>query len=184
MDLDAAVKTVCPGWNAPGGNFSTTTTAITHHSGIQGARVGSVRHLLLAAPRLRHGRNPVPASNAYADDADAARASPVERSAAGDFPRPVFAGTAVASFSSTLRRARPGCGSRSDHHRYFGREARLKGVYVVIDGNPSPLAAHFTFGPKADPRSLKMRGACRPVHRHACPSPRRRTASCSLPPSS
>jgi sulfur-oxidizing protein SoxY len=33
----------------------------------------------------------------------------------------------------------------------------IKGVYVVIDDNPSPLAAHFTFGPKADPRSLKLR---------------------------
>jgi sulfur-oxidizing protein SoxY len=33
----------------------------------------------------------------------------------------------------------------------------IKGVYLVIDGNPSPLAAHFTFGPKADPRTLKMR---------------------------
>lgn len=33
----------------------------------------------------------------------------------------------------------------------------IKGVYVVIDNNPSPLAAHFTFGPKADPRTLKMR---------------------------
>jgi len=33
----------------------------------------------------------------------------------------------------------------------------IKGVYVVIDNNPSPLAAHFIFGPKADPHSLKMR---------------------------
>ena len=33
----------------------------------------------------------------------------------------------------------------------------IKSVYVVIDDNPSPLAAHFTFGPKSDPRSLKMR---------------------------
>jgi sulfur-oxidizing protein SoxY len=33
----------------------------------------------------------------------------------------------------------------------------VKGVYLVIDGNPSPLAAHFTFGPKADPRNLKLR---------------------------
>jgi sulfur-oxidizing protein SoxY len=33
----------------------------------------------------------------------------------------------------------------------------IKSVYVVIDGNPSPLAAHFTFGPKADPHTLKMR---------------------------
>ena len=33
----------------------------------------------------------------------------------------------------------------------------IKGVYLVIDGNPSPLAAHFVFGPKADPHSLKLR---------------------------
>ncbi len=33
----------------------------------------------------------------------------------------------------------------------------IKGVYLVIDGNPSPLAAHFTFGPKADPHNLKLR---------------------------
>jgi sulfur-oxidizing protein SoxY len=33
----------------------------------------------------------------------------------------------------------------------------IKGVYVIIDNNPSPLAAHFAFGPKADPHSLKMR---------------------------
>jgi sulfur-oxidizing protein SoxY len=33
----------------------------------------------------------------------------------------------------------------------------IKSVYLVIDGNPSPLAAHFTFGPKADPHALKMR---------------------------
>jgi sulfur-oxidizing protein SoxY len=33
----------------------------------------------------------------------------------------------------------------------------IKGVYVVIDDNPSPLAAHFTFGPKADPHTLKLR---------------------------
>jgi sulfur-oxidizing protein SoxY len=33
----------------------------------------------------------------------------------------------------------------------------IKGVYLVIDGNPSPLAAHLTFGPKADPHALKLR---------------------------
>jgi len=33
----------------------------------------------------------------------------------------------------------------------------IKSVYVVIDNNPSPLAGHFTFGPKADPHSLKLR---------------------------
>ena len=33
----------------------------------------------------------------------------------------------------------------------------IKGVYLVIDNNPSPLAGHFTFGPAADPSSLKLR---------------------------
>ena len=36
-----------------------------------------------------------------------------------------------------------------------GRE--IKGVYLVIDNNPSPLAGHITFGPAADPSSLKLR---------------------------
>jgi sulfur-oxidizing protein SoxY len=34
---------------------------------------------------------------------------------------------------------------------------RIKGVYLVIDNNPSPLAGHFTFGPAADPSSLNVR---------------------------
>jgi sulfur-oxidizing protein SoxY len=33
----------------------------------------------------------------------------------------------------------------------------IKGVYLVIDDNPSPLAAHVTFGPAADPHLLKLR---------------------------
>ena len=33
----------------------------------------------------------------------------------------------------------------------------IKGVYLVIDDNPAPLAGHFVFGPKADPRVLKLR---------------------------
>jgi sulfur-oxidizing protein SoxY len=34
---------------------------------------------------------------------------------------------------------------------------KVKELYLVIDDNPSPVAAHFTFGPAADPRSLKLR---------------------------
>ena len=33
----------------------------------------------------------------------------------------------------------------------------IKGVYLVIDNNPSPLAGHITFGPKADPETVKLR---------------------------
>ncbi len=34
---------------------------------------------------------------------------------------------------------------------------RVRAVWVVVDGNPSPLAGTFKFGPAADPRSLKTR---------------------------
>ncbi len=33
----------------------------------------------------------------------------------------------------------------------------VKGLYLVIDDNPSPVAAHFTFGPDADPKEIRMR---------------------------
>ena len=34
---------------------------------------------------------------------------------------------------------------------------KIKSVYLVIDDNPSPLAAHLTFGPAADPGLLQLR---------------------------
>ena len=33
----------------------------------------------------------------------------------------------------------------------------VAGLYLVIDDNPSPVAAHFTFGPDADPKEVKLR---------------------------
>jgi sulfur-oxidizing protein SoxY len=33
----------------------------------------------------------------------------------------------------------------------------IKGLYLVIDNNPAPVASHFTFGPRADPRTVKLR---------------------------
>ncbi len=36
-------------------------------------------------------------------------------------------------------------------------ERAIKGIYLIIDDNPGPLAGHFTFGPHADPHSLKLR---------------------------
>src|SRR5215475_3257364 len=33
----------------------------------------------------------------------------------------------------------------------------VKSVYLVIDDNPAPMAAHFEFGPKSDPRDLQLR---------------------------
>lgn len=34
---------------------------------------------------------------------------------------------------------------------------KIKSVYLVIDDNPAPLAAHVTFGPAADPGTLHLR---------------------------
>jgi sulfur-oxidizing protein SoxY len=33
----------------------------------------------------------------------------------------------------------------------------VKSLYLVIDDNPAPVAAHVTFGPAGDPQSLKLR---------------------------
>ena len=33
----------------------------------------------------------------------------------------------------------------------------IKGIYLIIDNNPGPLAGHFIFGPQADPHSLALR---------------------------
>jgi sulfur-oxidizing protein SoxY len=33
----------------------------------------------------------------------------------------------------------------------------IKGIYLVIDNNPGPLAGHFSFGPQGDPHLLKLR---------------------------
>jgi sulfur-oxidizing protein SoxY len=37
------------------------------------------------------------------------------------------------------------------------RPMAVKGLYLVIDNNPSPLAAHFSFGPDADPHVIRLR---------------------------
>ncbi len=34
---------------------------------------------------------------------------------------------------------------------------KIKSVFLVVDGNPSPVAGTFIFGPDADPRTLKTR---------------------------
>jgi sulfur-oxidizing protein SoxY len=33
----------------------------------------------------------------------------------------------------------------------------IKSVYLIVDNNPGPVAAHVTFGPRADPGTLKLR---------------------------
>ena len=35
--------------------------------------------------------------------------------------------------------------------------AKVRAIHVLVDGNPSPMAGVFHFGPAGDPRSLKLR---------------------------
>jgi sulfur-oxidizing protein SoxY len=37
------------------------------------------------------------------------------------------------------------------------RPTTIKGLYLVIDNNPSPMAAHFTFGRDANPHEIRLR---------------------------
>jgi sulfur-oxidizing protein SoxY len=39
----------------------------------------------------------------------------------------------------------------------IGGSRPIRGMYLIIDSNPAPLAGHFTFGPKADPHGIKLR---------------------------
>jgi sulfur-oxidizing protein SoxY len=36
-------------------------------------------------------------------------------------------------------------------------DKQIRAVYLVVDENPSPLAAHIVFGPAADPRTVTLR---------------------------
>ncbi|MDB6092065.1 MAG: sulfur oxidation protein SoxZ [Gammaproteobacteria bacterium] len=116
--------------------------------------MGSVRHLLLAV--LWVGMAQLGAgSPAYADDDEAARASRWK-----DLQQAIFPGRPLKEESGVIQldappRALDAALVPITIEMPGGKP--VKGVYLVIDGNPSPLAAHFTFGPKADPRSLKLR---------------------------
>jgi sulfur-oxidizing protein SoxY len=39
----------------------------------------------------------------------------------------------------------------------LGGDERIKELYLIIDDNPAPVAAHFTFGPASDPHFVKLR---------------------------
>lgn len=56
---------------------------------------------------------------------------------------------ATVPISVTLPNAGPNAGGQMS--------GRIAAVWLVVDGNPSPLAGTFHFGPAADPHSLKTR---------------------------
>ena len=117
--------------------------------------MGTVRQLVLAAV-LVSATQLGTLSNALADDNDAAeQASRWQALQQALFPgRSLKDGAGVVQLDAPLRALDAALVPISID---LSAGKPIKSVYLVIDGNPSPLAGHFTFGPKADPHSLKLR---------------------------
>jgi sulfur-oxidizing protein SoxY len=117
--------------------------------------VGTMKPLLLAA-LLVSMTQLSPGSRAYADEDDAAaRASRWQALQQALFPgRSLKDGSGIVKLDAPARALDAALVPISID---LTGAKPIKGVYVVIDGNPSPLAGHFTFGPKADPHTLKLR---------------------------
>jgi sulfur-oxidizing protein SoxY len=117
--------------------------------------VGTMRRLLLTAILVVVAQLGV-MSQALADDNDAAaRASRWQALQQALFPgRPLSDGAGIVKLDAPPRALDAALVPIGID---LSSVKPIKSVYVIIDGNPSPLAAHFTFGPKADPHNLKMR---------------------------
>ena len=107
--------------------------------------------LALAVPAL---------SPALAEESQAERAerwADLKRAVFGD--RPIQEGTGVIALEAPARAQDaalvPITVSLSAGGGAGG--GRVKAVWVLVDGNPSPLAGTFKFGPAADPRTLRTR---------------------------
>lgn len=112
----------------------------------------AMRKLLLCA--LLCGAALLPLVSAHADGA-AARAQrwqALQHAIFGN--RPVRDGSAVLKLVAPYRALDaalvPVAMVVKDH-------APVKALYLVIDANPAPLAAHFSFGPDADPHEVRLR---------------------------
>jgi sulfur-oxidizing protein SoxY len=116
--------------------------------------MGTVRQLLLAAV-LVSATQLGALSHAVADDDDAERASRWQALQQAIFPgRTLKDGAGIVQLDAPPRALDAALVPISIS---LSGVQPIKSVYLVIDGNPAPLAGHFTFGPKADPHSLKLR---------------------------
>ena len=100
---------------------------------------------------------PAPAGAAEDADARAARWSDLTHPVFGD--RPVTEGAGVVTLDAPARAQDAALVPVSVALAAGGGAGagRVKAVWLLVDGNPSPLAGTFKFGPAADPRSLKTR---------------------------
>ena len=113
-----------------------------------------MRKLLLCT--LLCGATLLPLVSVHADEDDAAtraqRWEMLRHAIFGD--RPVTDGGAVLTLQAPYRAADAALVPVA---MVLTGSMPIKGLYLVIDNNPSPLAAHFTFGPDADPREIGLR---------------------------
>ncbi|MBC7801203.1 MAG: quinoprotein dehydrogenase-associated SoxYZ-like carrier [Gemmatimonadaceae bacterium] len=88
-------------------------------------------------------------------DARAARWQELKQAMFGD--RVVADGAGIISLVAPGRALDAALVPVTVHLAPDGRGGKVKAVWLLVDGNPSPLAGTFKFGPAADPRTLKTR---------------------------
>jgi sulfur-oxidizing protein SoxY len=112
---------------------------------------------ILILPALLAGAMVLAVASAVADDADddaahVQRWQAVQKAIFGN--RPVESGSALLQLDAPVRALDAALVPVVVHVR---GDKPIKGLYLVVDDNPSPVAAHFTFGPAADPREIHLR---------------------------
>src|ERR1700739_737814 len=147
--------------SAAAGNCSTPTTLATSPwpiSSLNGndrppTRRSAMRKLLLYATLC--GAALLPLASAHAEDDATARAQRWQVLSHAIFGnRPVQDGHDMLSLQAPYRAEDAALVPVAITLK---QPAEVKGLYLVIDNNPSPLAAHFSFGPDADPHEIDLR---------------------------
>jgi sulfur-oxidizing protein SoxY len=97
----------------------------------------------------------LPLASAHAEDDAAARAQRWEQLRQAIFGnRPVLDGRDVLTLETPYRAEDAALVPVA---MVLKKPKAIKGLYLVIDNNPSPMAAHFSFGPDADPHAIRLR---------------------------
>lgn len=108
--------------------------------------------LMLAAAALLGGTLPAIAQNATESDARTLRWENLKQAIFGT--RVVNDGTGTIELEAPDRALDAALVPITI--KLTGKET-IRGLYLVVDMNPAPVASHFVFGPQSDPRVLKLR---------------------------
>lgn len=95
---------------------------------------------------------------AWADEAEARRAERWQDLKQAVFgARPVADGAGVITLDAPARALDAALVPVTVHLAPGSADSKIKAVWLLVDGNPSPLAGTFRFGPAAEARMLKTR---------------------------